>query len=170
MVLLQSEAMVVKKLLVDEKLMASVKQICLLSVICKVTNIVWWKTLLSWKTFAINIWTKRYFHINFSSKISILLTPNMAALSRGCKPRIHGWLKLKYCYQMQYGYSHFLIRYFSEFRKLKVYNKIYVVYREYFMESAGWRTVFTHELLTYQKSKEWAQRMSKISDTKTTSA
>ena len=29
------------------------------------------------------------------------------------------------------------------------------VNREYFMESAGdWRTVFTHELLTYQKSNE----------------
>ena len=32
--------------------------------------------------------TKVYFHVNFSSKISIVLTPNMAALSRGCKPRI----------------------------------------------------------------------------------
>ena len=32
--------------------------------------------------------TKLYFHVNFSSKISIVLTPNMAALSRGCKPRI----------------------------------------------------------------------------------
>ena len=32
--------------------------------------------------------TKRYFHVNFSCKISILLNPNMAALSRGCKPRI----------------------------------------------------------------------------------
>ena len=31
---------------------------------------------------------KLYFHENFSSKISIVLTPNMAALSRGCKPRI----------------------------------------------------------------------------------
>ena len=41
MMLLQSEAMVVKKLLEDEKIMASVKQICLLSVICKVANIVW---------------------------------------------------------------------------------------------------------------------------------
>ena len=34
------------------------------------------------------------------------------------------------------------------------------------MESA----VFTHELLAYQKSKEWAQRTSEISDSKTTSA
>ena len=68
----------------------------------------------------------------------------MATLSRGCKPRIHGWLKLKYCYQMQYRYSHFLIRYFTEFRKLKVYNKIYVVYREYFMESAGVRYLRTN--------------------------
>ena len=32
--------------------------------------------------------TKLYFHVNFSHKISIVLTPNMAALSRGCKPRI----------------------------------------------------------------------------------
>ena len=31
-------------------------------------------------------------------------------------------------------------------------------------------TVFTHSLLTYQKSNEWAQRTSKISDTKTTIA
>ena len=30
-----------------------------------------------------------------------------------------------------------------------------------------WRTVFTHELLTYQKSNESAQRTSDISDTKT---
>ena len=29
------------------------------------------------------------------------------------------------------------------------------------------RTVFSHELLTYQKSNEWAQRTSEISDTKT---
>ena len=36
--LLQSEAMVVKKLLVDDKITASVKQICLLSFICKVSN------------------------------------------------------------------------------------------------------------------------------------
>ena len=27
-------------------------------------------------------------HVNSSGKISIVLTPNMAALSRGCKPRI----------------------------------------------------------------------------------
>ena len=45
---------------------------------------------------------------------------------------------------MQYRYSHFLIRYFTEFRKLKVYNKIYVVYREYFMESAGVRYLRTN--------------------------
>ena len=32
--------------------------------------------------------TKLYFHVNFSSKRSIILTPNRAALSRGCKPRI----------------------------------------------------------------------------------
>ena len=31
-------------------------------------------------------------------------------------------------------------------------------------------TVFTHELLTYRKSNEWAQRTSEVSDTKTTSA
>ena len=37
--LLQSEAMVAKKLLVDDKITASVKQICLLGVICKVANI-----------------------------------------------------------------------------------------------------------------------------------
>ena len=39
--LLQSEAMVAKKLLVDDKITACIKQICLLSVICKVANIVW---------------------------------------------------------------------------------------------------------------------------------
>ena len=41
-----------------------------------------------------------------------------------------------------------------------------------YIENTSWKvlcTVFTHELLTYQKSKEWAQRTSKISDTKTTS-
>ena len=27
---------------------------------------------------------------------------------------------------MQYRYSHFLIRYFTEFKKLKVYSNIYV--------------------------------------------
>ena len=32
--------------------------------------------------------TKLYFHVNSSRKNSIVLTPNMAALSRGCKPRI----------------------------------------------------------------------------------
>ena len=32
--------------------------------------------------------TKLYFHVNFSRKYSFVLTPNMAALSRGCKPRI----------------------------------------------------------------------------------
>ena len=32
------------------------------------------------------------------------------------------------------------------------------------------RTVFAHELLAYQKSNEWAQQMSEISDTKTVSA
>ena len=32
--------------------------------------------------------TKLYFPVNFSSKISIVLSPNMAALSRGRKPRI----------------------------------------------------------------------------------
>ena len=103
--------------------------------------------------------TKRYFHVNFSSKISILLTPNMAALSRGCKPRIHGWLKLKYCYQMQYRYSHFLIRCFTEFRKLKVYNKIYVVYREYFMESAGVRYLRTNCWRIRNRTSERSERV-----------
>ena len=32
--------------------------------------------------------TKLHFHVNYSRKSSIVLTPNMAALSRGCKPRI----------------------------------------------------------------------------------
>ena len=32
--------------------------------------------------------TKLYFHVNYSRKYSFALTPNMAALSRGCKPRI----------------------------------------------------------------------------------
>ena len=39
--LLQSKAMVAKKLLVDDKITACVKQICLPRVICKVANIVW---------------------------------------------------------------------------------------------------------------------------------
>ena len=34
--------------------------------------------------------TKLYFHVNSSRKYSFVLTPNMAALSRGCKPRM-GW-------------------------------------------------------------------------------
>ena len=38
--------------------------------------------------------TKLYFYVNFSRKISIVLTPNMAALSRGCKPRIVSMLML----------------------------------------------------------------------------
>ena len=32
--------------------------------------------------------TKLNFHVNSSRKYSFVLTPNMAALSRGCKPRI----------------------------------------------------------------------------------
>ena len=32
--------------------------------------------------------TKLYFHVNSSRKYSFVLTPDMAALSRGCKPRI----------------------------------------------------------------------------------
>ena len=32
--------------------------------------------------------TKLYFHLNSSRKYYFVLTPNMAALSRGCKPRI----------------------------------------------------------------------------------
>ena len=32
--------------------------------------------------------TKLYFHANSSRKYSFVLTPNVAALSRGCKPRI----------------------------------------------------------------------------------
>ena len=32
--------------------------------------------------------TKLYFHVNSSRKYSFILTPNMATLSRGCKPRI----------------------------------------------------------------------------------
>ena len=35
--------------------------------------------------------TKLYFHVNSLRKYSFVLTPNMAALSRGCKPRIT-WL------------------------------------------------------------------------------
>ena len=31
---------------------------------------------------------KLYFHVNSSRKNSVVLTPNMVALSRGCKPRI----------------------------------------------------------------------------------
>ena len=34
-------------------------------------------------------WSRtKAFHVNFSSKISIVLTPNMGALSRGCKQRL----------------------------------------------------------------------------------
>jgi len=32
--------------------------------------------------------TKLYFHVNSSRKNSIVLTPNMAALTCGCEPRI----------------------------------------------------------------------------------
>ena len=32
--------------------------------------------------------TKLHFHVNSSRKYSFVLTPNMAALSRACKPRI----------------------------------------------------------------------------------
>ena len=32
--------------------------------------------------------TKLYFHVNSARKYSFVLTPNMAALLRGCKPRI----------------------------------------------------------------------------------
>ena len=32
--------------------------------------------------------TKLHFHVHSSRKSSTVLTPNMAALSRGCKPRI----------------------------------------------------------------------------------
>ena len=32
--------------------------------------------------------TKLYFHVNSSRKNSVVLTPNMAVLSRGCKPRM----------------------------------------------------------------------------------
>ena len=32
--------------------------------------------------------TKLYFHVNSSMKYSFVLTPNMAALSRGCKPGV----------------------------------------------------------------------------------
>ena len=39
--------------------------------------------------------TKLYFHVNFSKKNSIVLTPNMAASSRGCKPRIQSTLSIK---------------------------------------------------------------------------
>ena len=39
------------------------------------------------KTFSL-LGTKVYFHVNSSRKKSIVLTPNMAALSHGCKPRI----------------------------------------------------------------------------------
>ena len=34
--------------------------------------------------------TKLYFHVNSLRKYSFVLTPNMAALPRGCKPRIEG--------------------------------------------------------------------------------
>ena len=39
----------------------------------------WWSRTLG---------TKLYFHVNSWRKYSFVLTPNMAALSRGCKPRI----------------------------------------------------------------------------------
>ena len=44
---------------------------------------------------------------------------------------------------MQYSYSHFLIRYFTEFRKLKVYGIIYVAYlitRQHY--TVSWTVVY----------------------------
>ena len=55
----------------------------------------------------------------------------------------------------------------------EIYLLINVPIQMQFIENTSWKvlaTVFTHELLTYQKSNEWVQRTSKISDTKTTSA
>ena len=51
--------------------------------------------------------TKLYFHVNYSRKIIFLLIPNIAALSRGCKPRMpllwshlkclldHWWIQIR---------------------------------------------------------------------------
>ena len=43
--------------------------------------------------------TKLYFHVNSLRKNSIVLTPNMAAMSRGCKPRIK--ILRRHLYQIQ---------------------------------------------------------------------
>ena len=45
--------------------------------------------------------TKHHFHVNSSRKNSTVLTTNMAALSRGCKPRIN-------CYLQSFSPYHFL--------------------------------------------------------------
>ena len=47
--ILQSAAIVVKKLLVDDKITACVKEICLLDVVCKVSN----RKTLSGETFCL---------------------------------------------------------------------------------------------------------------------
>ena len=39
--------------------------------------------------------TELYIHVNSSRRNSIVLTPKMAALLRGCKPRIH---KRRFCF------------------------------------------------------------------------
>ena len=47
--LLQSAAMVAKKLLVDDKITACFKQICCYMLSSGEKNIIWWNILLSWK-------------------------------------------------------------------------------------------------------------------------
>ena len=47
---------------------------------------------------------------------------------------------------------------------------ILLLYIKRILHGKCWRSVFTQDLLTYHKSNEWAQRRSKISNTKTTSA
>ena len=53
---------------------------------------------------------------------------------------------------MQYRYSHFLIRYFSELKKLKVYSTIYVAYlitRQHYTTS--WNVVYWEPGLRIEK-------------------
>ena len=46
----------------------------------------WWSRTKAFLSSALG--SKLYFHVNSSRKYSFVLTPNMADLSRGCKPRI----------------------------------------------------------------------------------
>ena len=65
--LLQSAAMVAKKLLVDDKITACFKQICCYMLSSGEKNIIWWNILLSWKRLL------SIFKFRASSNLSIFL-------------------------------------------------------------------------------------------------